>query len=247
MRKKLLKIISIIFIFLLANFASANIYTHIKVRIFSPTYLEVPMILTGVDAARMWFYKRTGKTQNDREVFVVVSKEDKEAVFGYFDKRFIFIRPYDGEYVIFKQKTDRMLYAILVMHEASHYLLYYHTDNYWDIPAYEYLAWIMFFEMLPTKYLHKILKEYEEVFTPFDDRDQINLSYLKFGPEIFAIKSYAYHLEDNGKLLEEILNGEFKSFRNPRFDNMFKRKNYIIPSPSITKNQPEGRNEWNQN
>lgn len=224
------------FIFLLVTSASANIYTHINVRIFNPTYLEVPLILTGVDAARMWFYKRTGKSYNNLEVFVVVSKEDEKTVFGYFDKRFIFVRPHDKKFVIFGQKVDRILYAMLVLHEVSHYLLYYHTDDYWDIPAYEYLGWVMFFEMLPEKYLDKILKEYEEKFTPFNDRTGINLTFLELSAEIFAIKSYAYHLKDDGKLLKEILNGEFKSFRLRRFRRSPRQEKYfILPQPALTK------------
>lgn len=235
MRGKLLKIISIIFIILLTQTSNAKIFKHINVRIFSPESLEVPMILTGVDAARMWFYKKTGKSYNNLEVFVVVAKEDSKTLFGYFDKRFIFVRPYDGEYVIFKQKVDRMLYATLVMHEAAHYLLYYHTDDYWDIPAYKYLGWVMFFEMLPRKYLNKILKEYEKDFAPFESRAQINLSFLKLGAEIFAIKSYAYHLEDKGKLLKEILDGKFKSYRNYRHNRRRSRDIFILPSPMQAK------------
>jgi len=239
MRGKLLKIISIIFIFLLVKSAGAKIFKHINVRIFSPEYLEAPMILTGVDAARVWFYKKTGESYNDLEVFVVVADSDGDNRFGYFDKRFIFIKPYDEKYVYFKQKTDRILYSMFVLHEASHYLLYYHTDGYWDIPGLEYLAWVMFFEMLPQKYLDKILKEYEKDFTPFDNRTQINKNFLYLSGEIFAIKSYAHHLEDNGKLLKEILNGEFKSYTMPKYE-IPKPRDFIIPQPGLTKNKQKG-------
>lgn len=236
MRKKLLKIVLVIFVFLLVIPANAKILKHINVRIFTPTYLEVPMILAGVDSARMWFYNKTGKTQNNREVFVVVADPNGDNRFGYFDKRFIFIRPHDRKFTYFGQKLDRTLYTMFVLHEAAHYLLYYHTDDYWDVPAYEYLAWVMFFEMLPKKYLDKILKKYEKNFKPFDNLSQINLIFLHLSSEIFAIKSYAHHLSDDGKLLKQILNGKFRSY------NFFQerrrgleQKDFILPHPVLTK------------
>ncbi|MGD2072234.1 MAG: hypothetical protein PVG65_01950 [Candidatus Thorarchaeota archaeon] len=179
-----------------------------NVKIFSPQYTEVPLILAGVDAARTWFFKKAGVVPTE-QIFVVVAEENNEYLFGYFDKRFIFIRPYDKEYIMFNQKTDRLLYSAMVSHEVAHYLLHYY-NGYSDRVGHEYFAYVEFFEILPKNYKNKILKDYKKFFTPFDSIRQINQNYLDLSPMGFAVHSYAHNLHDKGELLRKILKGEFK-------------------------------------
>lgn len=226
--KKFLTAIFALCVFTLCVFtalpADSKVINVANIAIYYDDLADIPDIFGGIDLAMLWFEavrKQAGIPLSHHDIRtsylnIVVTKMDKNH-FGYFDKRFIFIRSKkdDMKYFGLSTRDEPGLYMSLVSHEVAHALLYQHidvVDNFGFTlkthPGSEYAAYVCLLAMSGRKLRDRILENYKDK-SPITERE-IHYFLYELSPEIFGIRCWLHYQKDKA-VLHKILKGEFEA------------------------------------